>query len=289
ASGVHWKVGKNLLGQRSHGVNPRGGEHESAYMMLPVDTEERPVEYAEWEPQYHRIMAEFGFSWPRERKSAERLRELLPDAALEAPERRLAARLRGRDAIVVGLAPHVGAPPLWKLASAVRPPAIIAADGAAARCLDAGLVPEVVATDLDGPVPSEVSANARGALVVVHAHGDNLPAIDRWVPEFGGELAGSWSGPPEGGLIDVGGFTDGDRAAYLAHHFGASRILLWGFDFENVEESGPAESARKKEKLRFARENIRALVRAGPPKVYSWEPDGRIRDYGPTETGPSTQ
>jgi 2-amino-4-hydroxy-6-hydroxymethyldihydropteridine diphosphokinase len=257
--------------------------------MITVRTEERPVQYAEWEPQYVRILRRFGYSWERERAAARRLRRLLPAAARLNADQRIAARLSGRDAIVVGLAPHAGAPPLWKLPPSSRPPAIVAADGAAAHCLDAGLVPEVVATDLDGPVPSEVSANARGALVVVHAHGDNLSALERWVPEFGGELAGSWSGPPGDGLIDVGGFTDGDRAACLAHHFGAARVLLWGFDFHNVEEEEIGVRENKRAKLGFAQEIIGLLASRPPPRVFVWAPDGRLSDYAGNEMGPSTQ
>lgn len=245
------------------------------------------MEYAEWAPQYRRIQAAFHFPWDREAASADRLRELLPAAALQDPLGRLSTRLLGRDAVVVGLAPHAGPPPIWTLPVRERRPALIAADGAAALCLDAGLVPEVVATDLDGPVPSEVSANARGALVVIHAHGDNLAAIERWVPEFAGELAGSWSGPPERGLLDVGGFTDGDRAAFLAHHFRAPRILLWGFDFERVEEPTRPESDRKRAKLGFARELLGLLDATGTSRVLTWRPDGRMVPYGPS--GPSTQ
>ncbi|MGI0132554.1 MAG: 6-hydroxymethylpterin diphosphokinase MptE-like protein [Thermoplasmata archaeon] len=245
------------------------------------------MEYAEWAPYYRRIREALGFSLERERAAADRLLALLPERAQREPLERLARRLRGRDAVIVGLAPDVGPPPLWTLPVRDRPPVLIAADGATARCLDAGLVPEVVVTDLDGPVPSEVSANARGALVVVHAHGDNVPALEHWVPEFGGELVGSWSGPPEAGLIDVGGFTDGDRAAYLAHHFGAPRLLLWGFDFDRVEEADARALERKRTKLRLAHDLLVRLAERGPSEVIEWRPDGGTVRYGPI--GPSTQ
>jgi uncharacterized Rossmann fold enzyme len=223
----------------------------------------------------------------RERAAADRLLGLLPPEALRAPLPRVLARLIGRDAIVVGLAPRAGAPPVWRLPASLPPPALVAADGATARCLDAGLVPELVVTDLDGPVPSEVLANARGALVVVHAHGDNLPQLARWVPEFGGEMAGSWAGPPSEQLIDVGGFTDGDRAAFLAHHARARRILLWGFDFDEVEELRPEEATRKRAKLRWARELI-GLLAGGPTPVLTWRSDGTFVPYD-GGNGPSTQ
>ena len=239
------------------------------------------MEYARWAPQYERIRQEFGFAMASERASADALLHQLPEAARTDPLGRIGGRLRGRDVVVAGLAPRAGAPPIWKFPGRERP-ALVAADGAAARCLDAGLVPDVITTDLDGPVPSEVLANARGALVVVHAHGDNRSAVERWVPEFAGELAGSWAGAPEPGLIDVGGFTDGDRAAYLAQHVGALRVLLWGFDAHHTDEP-EAERARKLRKLAWADRLLRELA-AGPTPILEWRSDGSTRPY---PTGPS--
>ena len=258
------------------------------YMQLFVQKTGPPVEYARWSPQYERIRAEFGFRWEEERRAAARLRELLPAEARARPLERVGKRLRGRTAVVVGLAPGAGAPPLWQLDGVEEPPALLAADGAAERCLSAGLVPDVLVTDLDGPVASEVTANARGALAVVHAHGDNLPALDRWVPEFRGELAGSWAGPPEEALIDVGGFTDGDRAAYLAEHLGSRRILLWGFDLDRPDPELAKDVERKRAKLRWAESLLTELARASSTPVAWWGRDGAIRPL-PHRTGPATQ
>ena len=55
-------------------------------------------------------------------------------------------------------------------------------------------------------------------------------------------------------LLDVGGFTDGERAAYLAEATGATLVLLWGFDFERAEESDAVARDRKLAKLGFARD-----------------------------------
>ena len=123
--------------------------------------------------------------------------------------------------IVVGLAPRAGPPPIWRLPSSEPPAVVVAADGATTACLDAGIVPGVIVSDLDGPLAAEVSANRRGSLVVVHAHGDNIEVVAEWVPQFPAELAGSWAGPPRPALLNVGGFTDGDRAVFLAEHSGA--------------------------------------------------------------------
>ena len=238
------------------------------------------VRYELWAPRYAAIRADLGYPFEREQLAAAALERLLPERARGDPLPRLAPHLVGRDAIVVGLAPGAGPPPVWRLPATTPPPAVLAADGATRTCLSAGLVPSVVVTDLDGPVPAEVEANGRGAFVVVHAHGDNVPALERWVPEFPGELAGSWAGPPRDGLLDVGGFTDGDRAAYLAEELGARRVLLWGFDQETVDEADPAARERKRRKLQWAERLLEELARDGRSPVLRWRRDGSLVQLG---------
>jgi len=241
------------------------------------------VEWRIWAPVYAEIRRAFGFPLSRERRAAATLTRLLRPADRAEPLARLEALLRGRDAIVVGLAPRAGPPPLWRLPSTPQRPALLAADGAAAPCLAAGLVPTIVVTDLDGPVPSEVAASGRGSTVLVHAHGDNIPALKAWVPDFPGELAGSWAGPPRPGLLNVGGFTDGDRAAYLAEALGATRVILWGFDFEQVDEADSEVRRRKLAKLAWARTALRLLARTSRVPILVWGRDGSMT---PFSTGP---
>jgi 2-amino-4-hydroxy-6-hydroxymethyldihydropteridine diphosphokinase len=238
------------------------------------------MEYADWAPSYERIRTEFGFPMAAEERSAGLLATLLPATARTDGLGRAIERLRGRDVVVVGLAPRAGPPPVWRLRSDRTAPAIVAADGAAETCLGAGLVPAIVVTDLDGPVAAEVAANRRGSLVAVHAHGDNAPALAEWVPQFPGELSGSWAGPPTSVLFNVGGFTDGDRAVCLAEHARARRILLWGFDPSIAEEATEAERARKLAKLRWADRIIAGLARDGRVPILHWGRDGALAPYG---------
>lgn len=238
------------------------------------------MEYSAWAPQYERIRAQFGFPFEREERAADLLESLLSPVPPTDPLAELGCRLEGRDVIVVGLAPSAGPPPLWRRPATGRAPALVAADGATAACLDAGLVPSVVVTDLDGPVGSEVAANRRGSFVVVHAHGDNTDALAEWVPQFPGPIAGSWAGPPRPSLLNVGGFTDGDRAAYLAEHLAAARVLLWGFDFDHVRESDPPARARKLAKLAWARRLLALLASSGRSPLLLWHRDGTVGPYG---------
>jgi 2-amino-4-hydroxy-6-hydroxymethyldihydropteridine diphosphokinase len=247
------------------------------------------MEYPEWAPRYERIRSEFGFPMAAEERSAARLVQLLPEPARASGLARAVARLRDREVVVVGLAPHAGPPPIWRLSSPAAASAVVAADGATGVCLDAGIVPAVIVTDLDGPVAAEVAANRRGALAVIHAHGDNGPALEEWVPQFPGELAGSWAGPPTPELLDVGGFTDGDRAVCLAEHARARRILLWGFAFDRVEEPDPVALARKRAKLSWARRIVSDLARTSPVPIVDWRPDGSLAAYGGGSSDTSTK
>lgn len=245
------------------------------------------MQYEQWAPVYERIRTRFGFDWERERASAARLRSLLPpDGPPVFPA--IVERLKDREVVVVGQAPGAGPPPVWRLVQSRPPPAIVAADGATVPCLDAGLVPDVVVTDLDGPVPSEVVAVARGAIAVVHAHGDNAELIRRWVPEFRGPVLGTWAGAPTPPLLDLGGFTDGDRAAYLAEAAGARRVLLWGFDLGRVDPALP-DAARKLEKLRWAAVSLEHLASLAPGRIFTWQRDARIEPYGAGRAAASTQ
>src|SRR5437879_11958817 len=87
--------------------------------------------------------------------------------------------------------------------------------------------------DLEWHVADQVKANAEVTIAVIHGHGDNGPVVREWAPRFSGRTVATTQSRPTGGLRNFGGFTDGDRAVFLADHFGATRIHLIGFDFEH--------------------------------------------------------
>jgi hypothetical protein len=165
---------------------------------------------------------------------------------------------------------------------------VLAADGATVDCLNAALVPDIVVTDLDGPVAAELGAAAKGAVLFVHAHGDNLPAVQEWVPQCDGAILGSWAGAPDDLLENFGGFTDGDRAAYLAEAGGARRVLLWGFEFDRVDPGEP-DPAGKRRKLAWGRTALELLAASAPGRIFEWGRDGRIEPYGAGRAPVSTQ
>ena len=93
--------------------------------------------------------------------------------------------------------------------------------------------------------------------MVVHAHGDNLDALNRYVPKLE-KIIGTVQCRPPSGLYNFGGFTDGDRCVFLAQELCATSIKLVGFDFDDE-----GVTPRKKRKLAWAKRLIElALARS---------------------------
>ncbi len=107
---------------------------------------------------------------------------------------------------------------------------IFAADGATTALLEEDLIPDVVVTDLDGKMENIYQANKEGAVLVVHAHGDNQEKLKKHVPQLD-KVIGTTQSQPVGRVRNWGGFTDGDRAVFLAVELGVRSIILAGMDF----------------------------------------------------------
>ncbi len=116
----------------------------------------------------------------------------------------------------------------------------IAADAATETLMEMGLLPHIIVTDLDGGVEKQLEAAAAGTIIVVHAHGDNIKAIEDYVPKFEGKIMGTTQGSPFGltNVQNFGGFTDGDRAVFIADEFSASKINLVAFNFREPARKG---------------------------------------------------
>jgi uncharacterized Rossmann fold enzyme len=137
---------------------------------------------------------------------------------------------------------------------------LVAADGATTALIEQRIAPDIVATDLDGNLDDILLANFRGANIIVHAHGDNMDKIAKLTPFFTSVL-GTTQAQPVGNLYNFGGFTDGDRALFLAVALNASEITLAGMDFgdvvtrysrPNIENDTAKADDFKKKKLGYA-------------------------------------
>ena len=182
------------------------------------------MDFATWEPFYLRILEDFGFSREADEAVAAELDRILGGRRARTDE--LRPLLEGRAVVVAGNGPHV-ARDLARVKGV-----LVTADEATSAALEKGLQPALLVTDLDGNVEDQLKANAAGTIAVVHGHGDNGPAVRKWAPRFTGTTVATTQSKPIGGLQNFGGFTDGDRAAFLADHFGAAEIRLVGWDFE---------------------------------------------------------
>ena len=131
----------------------------------------------------------------------------------------------------------------------------IAADGAVGACL--GRVDVLcVVSDLDGE-PHLSEAAQQGIPLIIHAHGDNVEAWDRclhqWASSGGVPLVLTHqSDEVYSDMHNVGGFTDGDRAACFLAWLGvdSEKVRYVGFASDHVGPwSGTTEPARKLAKL----------------------------------------
>ncbi len=203
------------------------------------------MQFATWEPLYLAMLEDFGFSLKRDEEAARLLAELLHGSENWLPK--ADARVRGRGVVVFGNAPTLDR----ELDGLQEKDAVLlAADGATTVLLKHGIIPDIIVTDLDGSFPDILKANREGSIVVVHAHGDNLDALQRCVPELKRVIGTAQCRPPPG-LYNFGGFTDGDRCVFLAKELGATSIKLVGFDFEDE-----SVTPRKRRKLAWAKKLI---------------------------------
>ncbi len=120
--------------------------------------------------------------------------------------------------------------------------------------------PDIVVTDLDGDLERILNADKQGAIIVVHAHGDNIHKL-KFVKRLK-NVVGTCQVKPFGLLKNFGGFTDGDRAVFLAQSFGASEIHLIAFNFDKVSTCTTNAEVKLK-KLKWAKRLIKYIEKRG--------------------------
>ena len=219
------------------------------------------MEFGLWEKYYIEILDDFGFSREGDEESAKLLDEILStEGCLTLND--LGEIVGFSDKyIVFGAGPsikeHIS---MLKENYDLKDYVLVAADGATTAMIEQKIVPDIVATDLDGNIDDILLANLRGANIVIHAHGDNIERIAS-LTSFFNNVLGTTQAQPIGNLYNFGGFTDGDRAIFLAVALGASEITLAGMDFGDIVTkysrpniSNALEEADdfKKKKLRYA-------------------------------------
>jgi len=209
------------------------------------------MNFNEWAPVYEAILNDFGFSQAEDEHSAQLLSDLLEEKGDSVlPLEKLQSTIKDKEVIVCGKAPRLSKD-VVKLQTK-REKVIVAADGATTILLSHGITPHIIVSDLDGIIDDIIEANKRCAIIIVHAHGDNIAKLKKYVPQLT-KIIGTTQSRPLSNVFNFGGFTDGDRAVYLAKHLGAKKISIIGFDFEDA-----TVGAIKKKKLLWARRLIAA-------------------------------
>lgn len=211
------------------------------------------MQFQKWNKYYKQILKEFNFSKKEDEYSAKILSELLKNKKL-AKLSELKKLIFGKEVAIVGTA--IKKSEIKKLKNANY--CIISADNSTTFLLKENILPDIITTDLDGIVENQIKANEKGSLVIVHAHGDNINAIKKYTPQFNGKIIGTTQSTPFNKIYNFGGFTDGDRAVFLAKHFLAEKIFLFGFNFKKVVDKENKEI--KLRKLKWAEKLINLLL-----------------------------
>jgi uncharacterized Rossmann fold enzyme len=197
------------------------------------------MDFDTWTPVYEAILADFGY----DRAADERARDVL--ATLTDPfEWGHLDHVAGATVAVCGAAPSLRD----DLDVARDADAVFAASTAADVCREAGVTVDCMVTDLDKNPETARDLTDEGVPVAAHAHGDNVALVREYVPTFDRAFVlPTTQAAPEGHVENHGGFTDGDRAAFLADHCGAAALRFPGWEFDD-----PGLSGEKAKKLAWA-------------------------------------
>jgi uncharacterized Rossmann fold enzyme len=226
-----------------------------------------------WFSWYKEILEEFRFDREMDEKSAELLKKLLEDKNSLSPED---ISIKS-DIIIFGAGPSLKRNIKELKKVNIDYFTLICADGAVTALLEEEIIPDIVVTDLDGKIEDIIESNKNGAIMVVHAHGNNMENIKRFVPVLENILGSTQSIPLEN-VYNFGGFTDGDRCLFLAVTLGAKNIFLAGMDFGKIitrysrpdikEEEGQADLVKEK-KLKYAKKLVEWVAKNEDIKIFN--------------------
>jgi len=217
------------------------------------------MEFTEWAPIYKQILLDFDFDGNKDEEAASILADLLLKRGSDTVDMKteLEKSFEKKDVFIFGAGISLEEEVLRFKDEFVGKDNIItiSADGATSALMKQDMVPDIIVSDLDGHIPDQIKANKSGSTMIIHAHGDNISALKKWVPKFNGKIMGTTQAKPDekNKIYNFGGFTDGDRSVFLAAHFNARRINLLAFNFTSIGEySFKYESEIKLRKLTWA-------------------------------------
>ena len=191
-----------------------------------------------WKKWYSNILKEFEYDEKKDKEAAIILNSILKRSTINNEILNL---IKNKTVFVIGSGPSLSTaiPKLKNLKKSIK----IAADSSVKPLVDNGIIPDIVITDLDGDENSLKKISAK-SIFVVHAHGDNINKL-KFSKKFK-KCIGTTQSKPFSKIQNFGGFTDGDRGVFLANHFGAKKIILFGMDFG--ERIGKYSNTKKSER-----------------------------------------
>jgi len=209
------------------------------------------MNYADWQNIYYKILKDFNFSKEKDIESAKILDEFL-QIRNKINILSLKKFIESEEVVVFGSGPSLEKSVCENIDLYIDK-ILISADGATSALIENCIFPDIILSDLDGKISDQVMSNKKGSLIIIHAHGDNIEKIKDNFYKFEEKILGTTQADPSQfkNLYNFGGFTDGDRAIFLANHFNAKKIYLIGFDFDgNIGKYSFAEKKDKKQKLK---------------------------------------
>ena len=210
---------------------------------------------AGWNAKYLEILKEFGYNQKQDFESAWLLNTILKKQVALAKLKKI---ISGKTIFVIGAGPSLPSciPTLKKFKKVPK----IVADNATQKLIENRIKPDIVITDLDGDEKFLRKIGKTKTIIITHAHGDNIAKLH--LAENFTNCLGTTQTKSFGKMHNFGGFTDGDRCVFLAKHFRAKNIVLFGMDF------GRTIGRYSKTKVRDRKIKIKKLRRG--KKLLEW-------------------
>ena len=177
-----------------------------------------------WKKRYSEILKEFNYDEKKDLESAIILDSILKKSNIN---KNIINLIKNKTVFIIGSGPSLSSaiPILKKYKKIIK----IAADSSLKPLVENGIIPNIVVTDLDGDENVLEKIGKTNSIFIVHAHGDNIKKL-KIIKKFK-NCVGTTQTSPQGKIENFGGFTDGDRGVFLANHFQAKKIILFGMDF----------------------------------------------------------
>ncbi|MGQ9468359.1 MAG: 6-hydroxymethylpterin diphosphokinase MptE-like protein [Nitrososphaerales archaeon] len=241
------------------------------------------MEFKEWQPWYDKIASAFKFNKNEDQRATDILSDLIQKNYIEPFDIR--AIIYDKPILVFGAGPSLE-DDIHRIEKAglLDKLIIITADGATSALIEiANKVPHIIVTDLDGRFEDLLSANRRGSFIIVHGHGDNIPQLLDCIPKLT-KILGTTQVEPRPRVYNFGGFTDGDRAVFLAAAMGAKMITLAGMDLGRTigkySKQYVISPERKLLKLKFCKKLLEWLALRAKIGLYNLTSHGeRIKGF----------